>query len=120
MNSTFAFLDLIALGCGIYCLYTWIKLAVGKKLFQNGLLVPKEKTVKDCLDEQAYIAYIMPPLATTAIVTTLYGAFCLLNDMSQTPIAAFPWNLVMLAAVLGCLVWFAVRNSKANREYFGM
>ena len=120
MDSTFTLLDLIALGCGIYCLYTWIKLAVGKKLFQNGLLVPKEKTVKDCLDEKAYIAYITPPLATTAIVTTIYGAFCLLNDTSETPILPLPWSLIPLVAVLGCLVWYAIRNSKANREYFGM
>ena len=120
MDSTFTLLDLIALGCGIYCLYTWIKLAVGKKLFQNGLLVPKEKTVKDCLDEKAYIAYITPPLAATAIVTTAYGVVCFLNDTAQTPVISFPWNLVMLAAVLGCLIWFAVRNSRANREYFGM
>jgi len=27
---------------------------------------------------------------------------------------------VILAAVLASLVWYAIRNSRANREYFGM
>ncbi|MCQ2420312.1 MAG: hypothetical protein MJ118_04185 [Clostridia bacterium] len=120
MGSTFVLMDAIALGCGVYCLFTWLKLLIVKKLFPNGLLVPKEKKISDCSDEKAYIAYIMPPLAATAIVTTAYGVVCFLNDTAQTPVISFPWNLVMLAAVLGCLIWFAVRNSRANREYFGM
>ena len=27
---------------------------------------------------------------------------------------------VILAAVLGSLGWYAIRNSRANRDYFGM
>ena len=27
---------------------------------------------------------------------------------------------LILAAVLGSLVWYAIRNSRANRDYFGM
>ena len=113
-------LNMITLGCGIYCLYTWIKLLIDKKLFKNGLLVPKEKKVSDCSDEKAYIAYIMPSLSVTAIITMLYGIFSTVNEELATPIVPYPWNYIPLAVVMGALVWYGVCNSKANRMFFGM
>lgn len=120
MNDMTLFLDVVLLGCGVYCLYTWLRLAVTKKLFKNGLLVPKEKKISDCADEQEYIRYMMPPLAAMAVVTMAYGVIMLLNDMVETPFLPYPWPLAVLAVVLGVLVWYAVRNSHANRDYFGM
>ena len=120
MNEMDMMLDLIALACGIYCLYTWLKLVITKKLFPNGLLVPKDKSVKDCLDEEGYIAYISPRLGVLAIFTTVYGAFFTLNDNLAQPILAYPWNLAPLVVVIGVLVWYAVCNGKANKDYFGM
>ena len=113
-------MDLILLGSGVYCLYTWIKLLVTKHLFQNGLLVPKDKRVEDCSDEQAYIHYMMPPLAVVALVTMAYGIVFTLNDCASERFVPYPWALLLLVPVLGALIWYAVRNVKANREYFGM
>lgn len=90
MNDMTLFLDLILLASGVYCMYTWLRLAVTKHLFKNGLLVPKEKKISDCADEAEYIRYMTPPLAVMAILT------------------------------LASLVWYAVRNGRANRDYFGM
>lgn len=45
MNDMTLFLDLILLASGVYCMYTWLRLAVTKHLFKNGLLVPKEKKI---------------------------------------------------------------------------
>ena len=55
MNDMTLFLDLILLASGVYCMYTWLRLAVTKHLFKNGLLVPKEKKISDCADEAEYI-----------------------------------------------------------------
>ena len=63
MNDMTLFLDLILIASGAYCMYTFLRLAVTKRLFKNGLLVPKEKKISDCADEQMYIGYMMPPLA---------------------------------------------------------
>ena len=120
MDSMNFLLDLIALGCGVYCLYTWIKLPIDKKLFKNGLLVPKEKKVSDCSDEAAYIAYIGPKLGVLAIVTTLYGILFTLNDNLPSQIVPYPWNFIPLAIVMAAIVWYAICNSKANKLYFGM
>lgn len=43
MNDMTLFLDLILIASGAYCMYTFLRLAVTKRLFKNGLLVPKEK-----------------------------------------------------------------------------
>ena len=66
MNDMTLFLDLILLASGVYCMYTWLRLAVTKHLFKNGLLVPKEKKISDCADEAEYIRYMTPPLAVMA------------------------------------------------------
>mgnify|MGYP000095772975 FL=1 len=85
MNDMTLFLDLILMASGAYCMYTFLRLAVTKRLFKNGLLVPKEKKISDCADEQMYIGYMMPPLAVMAVMTMGYGVCMLLNDLRETP-----------------------------------
>ena len=113
-------LDLIGLGCGIYCMYTWLKLALGGRLFKNSLLVPKGKAVEDCLDEAGYIAFMKPRIAVLAIVTFIYGVTITLNDNLAEPFMPYPWSFIPLVVVLIVLIWYAVCNSRANRDYFGM
>lgn len=120
MNDMTLFLDLILLASGVYCMYTWLRLAVTKHLFKNGLLVPKEKKISDCADEAEYIRYMTPPLAVMAILTLAYGVIMLLNDQLSEPFLPYLWSLVPLVVVLASLVWYAVRNGRANRDYFGM
>ena len=120
MDDMNMLMDLVALVCGFYCMYTWIRLLITKRLFKNGLLVPKDKDIKDCSDEKAYLSYMMPPLAALALSTTVYGTFFLLNDLTDMAILPYPWLFLPLAGVMGIIVWYAVRNGKANRLYFGM
>ena len=101
-------------------MYTWLKLALGGRLFKNSLLVPKEKAVEDCLDEAGYIAFMKPRIAVLAIVTFIYGVTITLNDNLAEPFMPYPWSFIPLVAVLVVLVWYAVCNSRANRDYFGM
>jgi hypothetical protein len=119
-NSAATLFDLCALGCGAYCMYTWLRLLIEKHLFKNGLLVPKEKKVSDCSDEAAYIAYIRLPLALLAIVTTAYSILMTLNDNLEKPLYSGYWTFLALAVALAPIVWYAVRNSKANKMFFGM
>ncbi len=61
---------------------------------------------------------MMPPLAVMAVMTMGYGVCMLLNDLRETPFLPYPWPLVILAAVLGSLVWYAIRNSRAKPRLF--
>lgn len=111
--------DLIGLGCGIYCMYTWVKLQIGGVLFKNSILVPKELNVSDCLDEAAYVQYMKPRLGVLAFVVMLGSVIMMLND-TVLPFIPYPWSLAPLALMIGVLIWYAVCNSRANRDYFGM
>ena len=120
MNDMTLFLDLLLLASGGYCMYTWLRLMVTGHLFQNGLLVPKDKKVSDCADEAEYIRAIRPSLGVVSIVTFLYGIVMVLNDRLDTPFIPYPWPFALLVVVLAALVWYGVCNSRANRDYFGL
>ena len=117
-NSMNNLMDLLSLACGGYCLYTWVKLLVGKRLFENGLLMPKNKKPSDCLDEAAYISYMRPRIGVLAITLLLFTACSVVNTRSETPILPLPWALIPWAVEAGILIWFAVCSSRAIRDYF--
>ena len=117
-SSMTMLLDIISLGCGVYCMYTWLRLLVTKRLFKSSLLVPKEKNVEDCVDEAAYIKRLMPSLGVLALTTMLYGAFFIYNDMAEVPLVPYPWGVVPMVVVFAVLFWYGAVNSKAIREYF--
>lgn len=119
MNDMTLFLDLILIAAGAYCMYTFTVLPSQAAVQKRSAGAEGEK-ISDCADEQMYIGYMMPPLAVMAVMTMGYGVCMLLNDLRETPFLPYPWPLVILGAVLASLVWYAVRNSRANREYFGM
>lgn len=120
MGSAMLLMDLLSISCGFYCMYTWLRLLLGRQLFPNGLLVPKEKKVSDCSDEAAYLAYIRPRLAVLAFTTMIYGIFALANSLRQPPLLPYPWDALPWVGVMGVLIWYAVCSARANREYFGM
>ncbi len=111
-------MDFVALGCGLYCLYTCVRLLITRRLFANGLLIPKEKSAADCRDAAAYIRTLLPPLAALALVTTAYGVLLALSDLSETALLPGLWGLAPLAGVLGALVWYSVVNKRAIENYF--
>lgn len=111
-------LNLLSFGCGLYCLYTWVRLMREGRLFPNALLLPKGTKAEDCADEAGFIARMRLPVLALGIGTTLCGAVCLVNDAVQTPILPYPWSLIPIGVVLAVLIWYAVVSAKANREFF--
>lgn len=112
-------LNIFTLGCGAYCLYTFLKLLTGRKLFKNALLIPKEREVEDCTDEEGYISYLLPRLGVLTFSVLIDGIVSLINDMQETPFLPYPWPFVPLLVLLGVLVWYSVGSVRANRDYFG-
>lgn len=115
-NSFFMIFDLISLGCGIYILYTYAKLRIAGRLFPNGLLIPKDRSPKDCSDSEGYIRYIQPRLLIIGIFITIFGALTLVNEylhfMDTNAI------LASIGVALAVLIWYGVCSGKANRRYF--
>lgn len=89
-NSMNDLMNLISVLCGGYCLYTWFRLVREKRLFENGILLPKDRKPEDCFDEGAYIRIIRPKLGILGLVIFLFGVFSAINDRCDPPILEFP------------------------------
>lgn len=116
-NSFMLIFDLIALGCGVYCIMTFIKLRIAGRLIPNGLLVPKDKTPKDCEDEAGYLRYMSPRLLILGIVTALFGAVSLLNDYLK--FYNMTISLILTGVAFVTVVWYGVCNYRANKRHWG-
>lgn len=115
-DSFFMIFDLISLGCGIYLLYTYIKLRMAGRLFPSSLLIPKDRSPKDCKDSAAYIRYIQPRMLMIGILITLFGAVSLVNEYLH--FLSFYASIGSTFAAFAVVVWYGVCSGKANRRYF--
>src|SRR5699024_8883819 len=84
VNQSFNIIvNIITLGFGVYAIFTWFKLRDGL-LFDNSLLIPKERTIAECRDAAGYIAYIRPRTLVAGIFTFLSGALGLVDSYLGT------------------------------------
>lgn len=115
-DSFMMFFDLISIGCGCYILYTWLKLRTAGILFPNNLLIPKDKSPKQCKNQEEYIRYILPKTLITGIVITVFGIVSLINEYAK-----FFGLLGSELLILGSLVaiaWYGVCLGKAGKRYW--
>lgn len=117
MDQSFMMMfDFISIGCGIYILYTFIKLQAYGRLFPNSLLIPTGKSPKDCDDPEGYIAYIKPRMVIMGIFVLVFGIVSLLNETLQFfPFAA---TMVSVAITFLVIVWYGICSSKAFKLYW--
>ena len=90
MNGFELYFNIINLACGVYCLYTALKLRKVGKLFPNQLLIPKDSTPDDCLDEEGCVEYVSPRLLVFGIILTLIGVVCLADSTLHLGASLFP------------------------------
>ena len=107
-NSMNDLMNLISVLCGGYCLYTWFRLVREKRLFENGILLPKDRKPEDCVDEDAYIRIIRPKLGILGLVIFLFGVFSAINDRCDPPLLEFPLIFIPWGVEAAVLIWYAV------------
>ena len=120
------YFNLITLVCGVYALYTAIKLWKLNKLFPNQLLVPKDSKPEDCLDEEGYVDYVKPRLLILGVVLTLVGVICLADSQWQLSAKLLPQVenaafFVVEGGIVLCLlslVWYIACWMKAKKLYW--
>ena len=115
-NSFLMFFDLIAIGCGVYMLYTWYKLKLAGRLFPNALLIPKDKSPKSCADPEGYIRYILPKTLITGILITLLGIVRLVNEYAQ--FFGLVVSEIVICLDLDVIAWYGVCYSKSVKLYW--
>lgn len=117
-DSTMMLMDLIALGCAGYCAYTWLRLRKEGRLFQNSLLVPKDRKAAECRDEAGYVSYLLPRLGILSLLLVIISVFMTVNDLMKTPLLSARLSVIPLAVIFAILVWYAVASARAFRNYF--
>lgn len=114
MASTFSFMDIIIIVCGVYVLYIFYLLKV-KGEIRETLLLPKDLPVNKCKDKAAYIAEMSPKVLIYGIVVVLCGVLGLCESRLGLLGNAY---LIVLAVFLAVTVWFAVEAKKAVKKYW--
>lgn len=115
-NDSMLLFNLVALGCGGFFLYNWIRLRVTGALFESSVLIPRGKGPRECADPIGYIGYIRPRLLVISVVSILYGLFSMLADQGGG--IPLPAELAMMAVVLAVVVWYGVCASRAYRRFW--
>ena len=127
MNQSFNIIvNIITLGFGVYATFTWFKLRDGL-LFDNSLLIPKERTIAECRDAAGYIAYIRPRTLVAGIFTFLSGALGLVDSYLGTiqnwavangSLGLVVELLVLILIPLAFIVWYGVCLMKAQKKHW--
>ena len=117
MDQSFLMMfDFISIGCGVYILYTLIKLQAYGRLFPNSLLIPNGKSPKDCNDPQGYITYLKPRLLILGIFVLLFGLLSLLNESMQ--FFSFAGTMIFVAVTFAVIAWYGVCSTKTFKRYW--
>ena len=127
MNQSFNIIvNIITLGFGVYAIFTWFKLRDGL-LFDNSLLIPKERTIAECRDAAGYIAYIRPRTLVAGIFIFLSGVLGLADSYLGTmqnwaqangSLGLFVELLVLILIPLAFIVWYGVCLMKAQKKHW--
>lgn len=113
-NSMFSLIDLMVFGFGFYALYSAFVLHRDGKIIRT-FLVFKDTNIDDCKDLQGYANFMAPKLYSLGAIMIAYGIISILN----TYIVEIPTLFViMMAAFLIVLIWYAIETKKALKKYF--
>lgn len=123
MGSFDSFWDLIMLAillwAGCYALYTAIRLKREYYLFDNKILYPGKCDPANCLDVDAFIAYIFPRILGFGIALLLFSGLYALSKYTNF-FASTIWfdYIVMPATGVAIFVWYLLVQRKASKKFW--
>ena len=128
MGNMNLFFGLITAGCGIYCLYLWIKIRVTNRIPDGCMILPKGLSIDDCIDRTEYLAHILPRLMIFGVLITVFGAITLAEVYfpffdALTADLTVGMRLLLLETVtcfipLAVVIWFCVSMRRAQKRLF--
>lgn len=110
----FGAISILIFGCGIYCLYAYVKMKKDGHI-NDVLLLGKNFSEHNCKDKEAYMKKAVPAVLIFGIVTTLYGVIDAVH-FYVTPIQTLDW--IAMAVFFIVLIWFMVYTTKLKSKYF--
>lgn len=114
MDGVFGFIGILAVGCGIYCLYAYFKMKKEGNINET-ILLGKSYTERMCKDKDAYLKQALPAVLGFGIVSVLYGIVdCIHWYVKPMEMADTVGGILFMVA----LVAFAVYTMKLKKKYF--
>lgn len=117
MENMNLFFGLLSTGCGIYCLYLWLRIARSGSIPDGSIVVPRGSTMAQCLDADEFRSAISPRLLIFSLLIIVDGAFTLADSAfglldAWTAAMSLGMRLLILELVtciipLGVVIWFA-------------
>ncbi len=121
--DTIGMLDILLMvmlfGCGIYSLYTVIKLRRTYYLEPNKFLYPANCKPEDCLDADGFIDYILPKLTICGILWLLSGIAFAVNNYVLKFEGWLVYTLTIIVPVAP-FVWYMFIQRKSAKEFWGV
>ena len=68
MSSMNYLFSVVTLVIGIYGLYVWVVIRKSGNVPANSILLPKDRTLADCIDADAFLAYTCPRLLIFSVL----------------------------------------------------
>lgn len=118
-NMLEVLLVVMVIGCGIYALYTAIRLRRTYMLFPNKFLYPGNCSPDDCADEDGFIDFILPRMTILGVAMLVIGALLAVNQYLRLA-SGLLIDLVTVIVPFGCFVWYILVQRKAAKLFWGV
>ena len=109
INSVWGFIGIIVFACGVYAIYSYIKMKKDGEINASILLG------KDFMYKEAYIKKVGPALLGFGLVAIVYGILDMIHCYVY-PMAAV--DTVGMIVFFVALLWFAVYTARLRNQYF--
>lgn len=114
MDSMFGAISVMILACGVYTLYSYMKMKNGGPINET-LLLGKGYDEKKCKNRAVFVQKALPAMLIFGIVTVLYGAIDVYHYF-VSPIGII--DTIAMAAFFIVLVGYMIYTTKIKKEYF--
>ncbi len=114
MNSIWGFIGIIVFACGIYAIYSYIRMKKDGEI-NASILLGKDYIYKTCKDKDGYIKKVGPALLVFGLAALIYGILDMIHCYVYSMTIV---DTVGMAIFFVVLVWFAVYTAKLKSKYF--
>ena len=128
MGNMNLFFGLITAGCGVYCLYLWGKIKVSGTVSDNNMILPRGKSMAQCLDKEEFLHMAMPRLLVFGLLILFFGLVTLADvyfgflDLWTAGLSVgmrlLVLELVTCILPLGVVIWFGVSLRRVQNRLF--
>lgn len=124
MNIFSIMLLVTLIGCGGYCVYTWISLRKVWMLKDNRIMLPGNCAAADCLDPDGFLDFMAPKMLLFGLVMIVLGLLYLPGILNESGYLAWPklvftiLDIGLPVVTISLFVWFILVQRKAAKLFW--